>query len=59
MRHGEMNPKEHIAEQKQKDQSTVKNLTGLVKVLYAQYKGVEFTKNLIPLKNIGIGLQGN
>jgi len=26
MRHGEVNPKEHIEEQKQKDQSTVKNL---------------------------------
>ncbi len=26
IRHGEVNPKEHIAEQKQKDQSTVKNL---------------------------------
>lgn len=34
------------------------HMTKQVKALYAQYKEVEFTKSLILLRNIGIGLQG-
>ncbi len=43
-----------------KDTMRLQNvMTKLAKDLYVQYKGAELIKNLVPLKSIGIKLQGN